>query len=116
MPRPLRLSDDAKADMEDIWVWTAEKYDVEQADRYQKLLNQALDDIRIEPERPSSRERPELGKRVRSYAIDLSKERSGTGIKSPRHVVFYTLAYEDTVVVLRILHDRMEPGRYVADE
>ncbi|MCF6285916.1 MAG: type II toxin-antitoxin system RelE/ParE family toxin [Candidatus Hydrogenedentes bacterium] len=56
---------------------------------------------------------PELGAHVRSYRVALSKHRSGTGIKSPRHVVFYTLEYEGEILVLRILHDRMKPHNHV---
>ncbi len=113
MFRRIHLTESAEADLDAIWLWTAERYDVDQALRYQALLDQALDDIRIDPERPSSRELPHLGERVRSYHIDLSKFRSGTGIKSPRHVIFYTLQFENEVRVLRILHDRMRPERYL---
>ncbi len=102
--------------MECIWQWTEEKYDVDQAVRYQMLLDQALDDVRIDPERPSSRPHPEWGAQVRSYRIALSKRRSGTGIKSPRHIVVYTLEYEDEVFVLRILHDRMEAQGYLPED
>ena len=70
-------------------------------------------DLRDDPERASSRNRDDLGPMVRSYHIDLSKGRSGTGIKSPRHVIFYTLQYKDEVRVLRILHDRMRPERHL---
>ncbi|MBX3176296.1 MAG: type II toxin-antitoxin system RelE/ParE family toxin [Candidatus Hydrogenedentes bacterium] len=97
--------------MEDIWFWTAAKYDIDQALRYQALLDQALDDLRLEPERPSSIPRPELGTGVRSYHIELSKHRSGTGIKSPRHVIIYALRMADEVLVLRIVHDRMNLRR-----
>lgn len=93
--------------MEDIWYWTAARYDVGQAMKYQVLLDQALDDLRLEPDRASSIPRPDLGVGVRSYHIALSKFRSGTGIKSPRHVVVYALRKADEVLVLRIVHDRM---------
>lgn len=99
--------------MEAIWLYTASTYDLDLADDYDTLLWQSLRDIRDDPDRPASQERPELGAQVRSYRIELSKERSGTGIKSPRHVVFYTLQFEDEVFVLRILHDRMKPDRHL---
>lgn len=74
-------------------------------------MDQALDDIRLDPIRPSSVPHPELGEGVRSYHIALSKFRSGTGIKSPRHVIVYTLRQADEVYVLRIVHDRMNLRR-----
>lgn len=111
MYRPLRLSKLAKSDMEDIWYWTAVRYDTDQALKYQALLDQALNDLRVNPERPSSIPRPDLGTGVRSYHIALSKYRSGTGIKSPRHMIIYTLRQADEVYVLRIVHDRMNLRR-----
>ena len=108
MHRQLRVSDFAKSDMEDIWYWTAIRYDADQAVKYQALLDQALDDLRLDPERASSIPRPELGLGVRSYHIELSKFRSGTGIKSPRHVIVYALRRAGEVYILRIVHDRMD--------
>jgi len=108
MLRPIRLSESAESDMDEIWDWTAEQYGVEHAVQYQRVLDQALDDIRLDPERPSSQPHPELGSHVRSYQAALSTSRSGTSIKSPRHIVLYTLESEDEIFVLRILHDRME--------
>ena len=89
----------------------ATRYDIDQAVKYQALLDRALDDLRLDPERPSGIPRPELGVGVRSYHIELSKHRSGTGIKSPRHVVVYTLRQADEVYVLRVVHDRMNLRR-----
>ena len=113
MSRTIRLTESAEADLDAILLWTVERFDVEQALRYQALLNQALDDIRKEPEGPTSRLHLKLGTQVRSYHIDSSKGRSGSGVKSPRHVIFYTLQFENEVRVLRILHERMRPERYL---
>lgn len=113
MRRKLRLAQPAKNDIEAIWSHTARFFDVEQADAYESLLWQAIRDIRDEPERPASRKRDDLGAQVRSYYIDLSKGRSGSGVKSPRHVIFYTLQFENEVRVLRILHEIIRPERYL---
>lgn len=115
MPRQLRLSKSAQLDKDEIWLYTANTYNLEQADAYDKLLVQALRDIRTEPERPSSRKYPALGPEVRGYHISLSKKRSGARIRSPRHVVFYTLEFEDETIVLRILKDDMDARRHLAE-
>lgn len=113
MPRRLRLSDEANDDVDGIWHYTVTMYGFEQASNYIVLLRQAFLDIEENPERPSSRRHPELGPRVRSYRIELSKDRSGTGIKTARHIVFYTLQHEDLVLVVRILHDQMDPLKHL---
>lgn len=95
-------------DREAIWLYTARRYDFEQADAYDLLLGQALQDIAENPERPTSRMHPEFGPDVRSYHISLSKKRSGTRIGKPRHVMFYTLEFEDVVFVMRIIKDDMD--------
>ncbi len=79
MRRRLRLSTPARIDIDEIWLYSAKRYDADQADAYEALIWQAIRDIRDEPERPSSRERNHLGKMVRSYHIELSKGRGGNG-------------------------------------
>jgi len=45
MPRQLRLSPAATIDRDAIWSYTAKRYDAEQADAYDLLVGQALQDI-----------------------------------------------------------------------
>lgn len=116
MIRRLRLSDRARQDLKEIWLYTAKNYDDDQADAYDSLLWQALRDIEENPERPSSKRHPELGESIGSNRIALSRERSGTRIRSPRHVVSYTLRDADEVYVLRILHAAMDPTRHLTEE
>jgi len=113
MPRKLRLSPAATIDRDAIWLYTARRYDFEQADAYDLLVGQALRDIAQRPEGPTSRLHPEFGPDVRSYHISLSKKRSGTRIGTPRHVMFYTLEFEDVVFVMRIIKDDMDPRRHL---
>jgi toxin ParE1/3/4 len=113
MRRQLRLSPAATVDRDDIWSYTARRYDFEQADAYDRLLGQALRDLCEDAARPASRTHPEFGPEVRSYHISLSKRRSGTRIGRPRHVVFYTLEFEEVVYVMRIIKDDMDPQRHL---
>ncbi|MBL7649573.1 MAG: type II toxin-antitoxin system RelE/ParE family toxin [Candidatus Hydrogenedentes bacterium] len=68
-----------------------------------------------DPERPTCRLHPEFRPDVRSYHIALSKKRSGTRIGKPRHVVFYTIEYEEVVFVMRIIKDDMDSRRHLDD-
>ena len=79
MGHRLRLSGPANEDIRSIWEYTRSTYDYRLAIAYFELLEQAIRDIVADPERPSSIPRPDLGAGVRSYHIELSKHRSGTG-------------------------------------
>lgn len=110
--RHLRLSDTARSDLERIWWYTYERYGMEQAEAYDTLLWQALEDIEEDPGRPTSRPESGMGPGVRSYHISLSRKRSGARIGKPRHVVFYTLEFEDEIFVMRIIKDDMDAPRH----
>lgn len=112
MNRHLRHSTHAQRDIDEIWYYTAKTYGVEKADEYIGLLCQAFSDIAENPVRPGSVARPDFGDQVRVYRIALSNDRSEIDIKSPRHVIIYTLAHANETFVLRILHDAMDfPSR-----
>ena len=110
------MSDEAHVDVDAIWDYTAKTYDYDQAIEYNRLLDFALDDIEQEPERPTSRSHPEYGIFVRSYHVKFSRKRSGTRIREPRHVIYYTLKYPDVILVLRILKDDMDAPRHLRPE
>jgi len=86
------------------------------AKAYSALLRQAFKDVREDPVRPGSKERPEIGPGVRSYHISLSRERAGSRIKAPRHFLLYYLLSKDIVVLSRILHDSRDLARHVPDD
>jgi toxin ParE1/3/4 len=114
--RPLRLSELARDDVDDIWLYTAQTFDERQADRYILLIQQALNDIEQDPERIGSQSAPELGATVRRYHIRLSRKRSGTGLGDARHLVIYTLARESETYILRVLHEAMDLEQQVSPE
>ena len=112
----LRFSDAANEDLIWIQMQSLSMFGDEQADRYWSLLIQALTDIDIDPLRPGSQTRPELGDGFRSYRVDLSRPRSGTGVKSSRHVVIYVDLSEHGIGVSRVLHDSMVMRRHIPPE
>lgn len=111
MARKLRKTKPAERDLDSIWHYTEEVFDAEQADEYDRVLEQAMLDIQEDPLRPTSKSRPEYGPDVRSYRVDLSIKRSGARIRSARHIVFYSLESSAEVVVLRVLHEEQEADR-----
>lgn len=113
MPRRLRLSKEADIDQLEIWVYTAEKFGLAQADRYKRLIGQALRDIARDPHRNGVVPRAEIAPDLYSYPISLSATRSGTRIHQARHFVLYLILSEKEIGVSRILHDSMEISRHI---
>jgi toxin ParE1/3/4 len=88
-----RFTNEAVKDLEEIWSYTKQKWSLEQADRYYNLV---IDEIEFIASNPL------LGR-----SIDFIKEGfRSTKVKS--HVVFYKQQEDETILVIRILHQRMD--------
>jgi toxin ParE1/3/4 len=88
-----RLTNEAVKDLEEIWSYTCTKWSVGQADRYYNLI---IDEIEFIASNPLS------GK-----SIDFIKQ----GYRSSKvksHLVFYQMTDDDNILVVRILHQRMD--------
>jgi len=88
-----RISKQAINDLNDIWVYTFNKWSKEQADRYYDLIIGEIEFI------------------ADNYLIGKSAEQTRknyrvTKIKS--HLIFYRKAENEIVEVVRILHQRMD--------
>lgn len=99
-----RLAPLARRDLRSIFAYTADRFGDRQADAYRLLLNQALERIAADPQGGGTQPRPELGEAVRSLALGTFARRR----RSARHVIFFRSAGE-VIVVLRVLHDAMDP-------
>ncbi|MCX6245134.1 MAG: type II toxin-antitoxin system RelE/ParE family toxin [Bacteroidetes bacterium] len=87
------FTNEAVKDLEEIWSYTKQKWSLEQADRYYNLI---IDEIEFVSYHPL------LGR-----SIDYIKEGyRSTKVKS--HVVFYKQHEDDTILIVRILHQSMD--------
>jgi len=88
--------------------------------RYRALLAAALRKAAANPHGPATRDWPELGDAV--HSLPLRHARGATGedpVGRPVHVLFYRAAEPGLIEIIRVLHERMEPGRHlgaIADE
>ena len=88
-----KFTNEAVKDLEEIWSYSKQTWSLEQADRYYNLI---VDEIEFISSNPL------LGK-----SIDHIKEGyMSTKVKS--HVVFYKQHVDDTILVVRILHQNMD--------
>ncbi len=91
-PLPYVITKKAVSDLEEIWLYTVEKWSVNQADRYYNLIFDEIDFICKNIDAGKSMEHIRKGYRA-------SKVKS--------HLIFYRIQ-NDTVEVIRILHERMD--------
>ncbi|MBK1634375.1 MULTISPECIES: type II toxin-antitoxin system RelE/ParE family toxin [Rhodovulum] len=82
-----RLTPAARNDLEDIWLYTAKRWSMVQADRYTDILEDTFDRLLFMPE--MARERPEFDPPVRIHP-------------SAEHLIIYRIE-EGRLVILRIL-------------
>jgi toxin ParE1/3/4 len=105
----VRLGDEAERDLEAILRWTAEAFGPAQARRYRAVLKAAIGELVGGPGVVGSRAREEVLPGLRTVHV-ARKGRRG------RHLLMYRVVGEDTIEVVRILHDAMELTRHVPAE
>lgn len=110
-----RLTEAADHDIERILQDTLELFGPHQFQAYSALIDQALQRVGTDPQGLGTSKREDIGPGVRALRLDAVARRRG----SASHSVYY-LPPEDgrgsVVIVLRLLHDRMEPKHRVASE
>ena len=89
---PFVITKKAVSDLEEIWLYTVEKWSAEQADRYYNLIFDEINYICRNINAGKSMEHVRQGYRA-------SKVKS--------HLIFYRIL-KDTIEVIRILHERMD--------
>jgi toxin ParE1/3/4 len=89
----LRFTNKAVDDLTDIWNYTARTWSERQADSYYELLVGACRDIATNPT---------LGRNYDQIAGDIF------GMVVHRHVIFYKNLLQNEVLIVRILHGRMD--------
>ncbi|MEO6843606.1 MAG: type II toxin-antitoxin system RelE/ParE family toxin [Ginsengibacter sp.] len=91
-PLPFLISEKAVSDLEEIWLYTVKNWSVDQADRYYNLIFDEIDYICKNINTGKSMEHVRKGYRA-------SKVKS--------HLIFFRVK-NDTVEIIRILHERMD--------
>lgn len=89
----LRVARAASDDLEGIWLYTAEHWSLEQADRYVNLILDGFEQIKNDP----------------TVGRDFSQVRKGYhGTTVGAHLIFYRWKTGDQEVeIIRVLHRRM---------
>ena len=106
-----RISHDAQADIVDILRFTHNRFGDAARRRYQALIGAALEAVATDPQQVGSISREELGAGLRS--IHLVYCRSMPKVVRPRHFVFYRVATDQVLEVVRVLHDSMDLDQHL---
>jgi toxin ParE1/3/4 len=94
------ISDKALEDINTIWIYTAENWSVEQADRYYNLI---IDEIEyIVDNLDMARD---FGKIRKSYKYSKVKS----------HLIFFKKDKSNEIEVVRVLHERMDIENRLAE-
>ncbi|MBF0167062.1 MAG: type II toxin-antitoxin system RelE/ParE family toxin [Alphaproteobacteria bacterium] len=91
-----RLSPKAEADLEEIWLYTFKNWSLEQADFYHEAIVDAFEDL--------------ASGRKTGRPVDIREGYRKLPVGA--HTVYYRFS-ESGLVIIRILHQRMEVGRHI---
>jgi toxin ParE1/3/4 len=109
-----RLTRSAKADIDSILRTSEGRHGREARIHYAALLLAAMRRVAEDPQGRSTLDRGELRPSIRSFHIRHSRyETREAPVANPVHVIFYRVISPGLVEIVRVLHDRMEPGRHI---
>ena len=95
-----KLTNKAVEDLSKIWDYTFEVWSEQQADKYYDGLISNCQEIA---------EDPELGKTYEEISEQL------LAMKANRHIIFYRTLNENYIEITRILHERMDLKKRIAE-
>jgi toxin ParE1/3/4 len=87
------LTNKAVEDLTEIWVYSTEAWSESQAEKYYILLVQTFRKLAINPG---------LGNKYKTLEDDVF------GFKIGQHIIFYLSRLKEDILILRILHVRMD--------
>lgn len=103
----VRLADQAELDLIDITIWTAENFGSRQADVYAETITLAIEALHDGPKIPGVKEREDIGPGIRTLHVARHGQKG-------RHFVVFKSAPQQTIEVLRLLHDSMDLTRHLS--
>lgn len=107
------ITEPAARDIRGILTETLRTFGTRQLDVYARLIDRAITLVADDPRRGGSIDRSEIAPGVRLFHLELAANRSGAA----SHCLYYTTGPTSDgrvgTIILRVLHERMEPRRKV---
>ena len=104
----VRLAEKAERDLLDALVWTTDQFGALQADDYLETLTLALEALTDGPNIVGSKVRDDIGLGIRTLHV----ARLG---RKGRHFVIFRISDDQTIDVIRLLHDSMDLAKHLPD-
>jgi toxin ParE1/3/4 len=111
-----RVSLLAQEDLRQILAVSARRWGDDARKRYARNLSAAMRRVAAKPDGPNTHNRDELLTGLRSFHIRHVRDRGlSTTVREPVHVLYYLAVEHELVEIVRVLHERMEPVRYIGE-
>lgn len=112
-----RLSRPAQTDLRNILSASSERWGIAARRRYAALLAAAMRKVAADPEAPTTRDRAELQPGIRSFHIRLvNVEKPLAKVRKPVHILYYRPVAPGLIEIVRVLHERSDPGQHLTQE
>ena len=109
-----RLARPAQIDLANILSMSVERWGAEGRQRYAAVLAAAMRQVAAEPDGPLTKNRPDLRSGIRSFHVRHARRSAqGAKVRRPVHVLYYRVAEEGVIGIIRVLHERMEPSHHL---
>src|SRR5688572_13125563 len=109
-----RLARPAQIDLANVLATSAERWGAEGRQRYAAVLVEAMRQVAAEPDGPLTKKRPDLRAGIRNFHVRYApRSAEGAKVRRPVHVLYYRVAQEGVIEIVRLLHERMDPSRHL---
>jgi toxin ParE1/3/4 len=109
-----RLAHPAQIDLANILATSAERWGTDGRQRYAAVLADAMRQVADKPVGPLTKKRTELGSGVRSFHVRYARRSvDAAKVRRPVHVLYYRVAREGAIEIVRVLHEKMDPSRHL---
>lgn len=108
-----RVTDAAKMDFRMVLRETKERFGAQQRDIYKELIAKAVEMVAEDPDRGGSWDRGRIVAGLRAFHLEQAAGRRGAAAHTLYYAVERLGGEPRSVVILRLLHERMEPDRRI---
>lgn len=112
-----RLARPAQLDLGSILATSAERWGPDGRQRYAAVLADAMRQVADQPQGPLTKNRTELRSGIWSFHVRHARRAAdATKVRRPVHVLYYRVAQEGVIEIVRVLHERMDPNRHLDEQ
>ncbi|WP_412461700.1 type II toxin-antitoxin system RelE/ParE family toxin [Pseudomonas sp. SC11] len=110
----VRIAAQAQIDIADTLRFTQVRHGEFVRSQYQDQLQATFQELTYDPATIGSTSRDEISSGLRSLHLAYKPLQTSDGrIIRPRHIVFFRTGQDQTVEILRVLHDAMEVSQFL---